>query len=53
MKLGDGTDDKVVEDIISAQKPEDYCTLIYTVCVVLSIYLLVLFEIQFAVRNHW
>ena len=35
MKLGDSTDDKVVEDIISAQKPEDYCTLIYTVCLCL------------------
>ena len=32
MKLGDDTDDKIVEDKITAQKPEDYCTLIYTVC---------------------
>ena len=31
MKLGDDTDDKIVEDKITAQKPEDYCTLAYTV----------------------
>ena len=31
MKLGDDTDDKIVEDKITAQKPEDHCTLIYTV----------------------
>ena len=33
MKLGDDTDDKIVEDKITAQKPEDHCTLIYTVSV--------------------
>ena len=32
-KLGDDTDDKIVEDKITAQKPEDYCTLVYTVSV--------------------
>ena len=31
MQLGDGDDSKLVEDKISSQKPEDHCTLIYTV----------------------
>ena len=35
MKLGDDTDDKIVEDKITAQKPEDYCTLVYTVSVLI------------------
>ena len=35
MKLGDDTDDKIVEDKITAQKPEDHCTLIYTVSVLI------------------
>ena len=33
MKLGDDTDDKIVEDKITVQKPEDHCTLVYTVSV--------------------
>ena len=46
LKLGDDTDDKIVEDKITGQKPEDHCTLIYTVSVLiknLSVGLLVLF----------
>ena len=35
MKLGDDTDDKIAEDKITAQKPEDYCTLVYTVSVLI------------------
>ena len=35
MKLGNDTDDKIVKDKITAQKPEDYCTLVYTVSVLI------------------
>lgn len=34
MKLGEGTDNSVVEDKISAQKPTECAYLIYTVCIV-------------------
>ena len=38
LKLGDDTNDKIVEDKITAagQKPEDHCTLIYTVGVLIK-----------------
>ena len=56
LKLGDDTDDKIVEDKITGQKPEDHCTLIYTVGVLikyLSVGLLVLFTaIKFSVSFH-
>ena len=41
LKLGDDTDDKIVEDKITGQKPEDHCTLIYTVGLLIK-YLIVL-----------
>ena len=38
MKLGDDTDDNIIEDNISAQKPADCAVLVYTVRVIIIMY---------------
>ena len=52
MQYGSDIDDKVIEDKISAQKPEDCATLIYTVRPIDSVQLLI-FSYNYLVGNHW